>query len=123
MFLLSNRRPNMPNRRRRKNKPRYADAKTEYGLELQRAAAYRAIRALYRESLPLWPTCGRGFCRRNHTCGGEADACLSRAWPLTPPHVQKEARAMVERGGPRRLPPATHKESVMRSHGSSEFVG
>jgi hypothetical protein len=112
----------MPNRRRGKNKSRYADAGTENGREEQRVAAYWAIRALYRESLPLWPTCGRGFCRRNHACGGEADACLNRAWPLMPPDVQKEIRAMVERGGPRRLPPATHREAVMRSHGPSEFV-
>lgn len=112
----------MPNRRRRKKKARYADAKTEYGQELQRAAAHNAIRALYRESLPLWPTCARGFCRRNHACGGEADACLKRAWPLMPVHAQQDAHALVERGGPRRLRPATHRESVMRGRAPSEFV-
>jgi hypothetical protein len=113
----------MGGRRRRRRKPsRYADAKTEYGLEVQRAAAYHAVRALYRESLPLWRVCARGFCRRNQACGGDRDACLSRAWPRLPPHVQQEARVLVEHGGPRRLRPATRKESVMRGHPSSDFV-
>jgi hypothetical protein len=47
----------MPNRRANKKKSRYADAKTENGLEVQRAAAYRAVQALYCESVPLWRTC------------------------------------------------------------------
>jgi hypothetical protein len=111
----------MPHRRRRKKKIRYADAGTENGREEQRVAAYCAIRALYRESLPLWPTCARGFCRRNQACGGDRDACLTRAWPLMP-HVQKEARALVQRGGPCGLRPATHREQVMRGHPASDFV-
>jgi hypothetical protein len=48
---------NMPNRRANKKKSRYADAKTENGLEVQRAAACRAVQALYCESVPLWRTC------------------------------------------------------------------
>jgi hypothetical protein len=39
-----------------------------------------------------------------------------------PPQVQKAARAMVERGGRRRLRPATYSESVMRGFSPSEFV-
>ena len=112
----------MPMRRGRKKKIRYDDAGTENGREEQRAAAYRAVRALYRESLPLWPACPRGFCRRNQACAGEAEACLKRAWPLTPPHVRNETHALVGRGGPRRLRPATHREAVMRSLEPSEFV-
>ena len=112
----------MPHRTRRKKKIRYDDAGTENGREEQRVAAYRAIRALYCESLPLWPTCARGFCRRNQACGRDRDACLKHAWPLAPPHVQQQARALVERGGPRRLRAATHKEAVMRGHPASDFV-
>lgn len=111
----------MPHRRHRKKKIRYEDAGTEYGREEQRVAAYRAIRALYRESMPLWPTCARGFCRRNQACGGDRDACLTRAWPLMP-QVQQHVTALVRGGGPRRLPPATHREEVMRGSSASEFV-
>ena len=111
----------MPHRGRRKKKIPYADAGTENGRDEQRVAAYRAIRALYCESLPLWSTCSRGFCRRNHACGGDRDACLARAWPLMP-HLQQQTRALVERGGPRRLRPATHRESIMRGHPASDFV-
>jgi len=112
----------MPRHRHRKKKVRYEDAGTETGMVAQRTAAYRAIRALYSESLPLWPTCARGFCRRNQACGGDSNACLTRAWPLTPPQVQKETRALVEDGGPRGLRPATHREAVMRGHAPPEFV-
>ena len=112
----------MPRRRRRKRKSRYADAKTENGLQVQRAAAYVAIRALYCESVPLWRACTRGFCRRNQACSGNSNTCLERAWPLLPPHVQNEASALVERGGPHGLRPATHREAVMRGHEPSEFV-
>jgi hypothetical protein len=109
-------------RRRRKKTSRYADAGTENGREEQRAAAYRAIRALYCESVPLWRACARGFCRRNHACGGDSDACLKRAWPLMPVSAQNEACALVARGGPRGLRPATHRESVMRVHPPGNFV-
>jgi hypothetical protein len=112
----------MPRRRRRKKKSRYADAKTENGLEEQRVAAYRAIRALYCETSPLWRVCARGFCRRNCACGGNRNACLKRAWPLMPEQMQKEVCALVEQGGPRRLRPATHRESIMRGRGPLEFV-
>jgi hypothetical protein len=112
----------MPVRRRRKKKTRYDDAGTEFGREEQRVAAYRAIRALYCESLPLWRACARGFCRRNRVCGGDREACLTRGWPLLPPHIQNEARALVEHGGPRRLRPATDRESVMRGDPPTEFV-
>jgi len=41
---------------------------------------------------------------------------------LTPPHVRNETHALVGRGGPRRLRPATHREAVMRGLEPSEFV-
>lgn len=112
----------MPNRRRRKKRSRYVDAPTEAGQNAQREAAFAAIRALYCESLPLWRTCARGHCRRHRTCGGDGAACLTRGWPLMPPHVQQEAYALVRRGGPRRLRPATHREWALRSFPPSNFV-
>ena len=113
----------MPHHRRRKKKSRYADAPTEEGQRAQGEAAFEAIRALYVESLPLWRVCGRGSCRRHHTCcGGDGRACLQQGWPLMPKHVQEEAFALVMRGGPRGLRAATRKEWALRSYPSSNFV-
>lgn len=112
----------MPHRGRSKNKGRYADAPTEEGQKLQRQAAFAAIRALYVESLPLWRACGRGWCRRHQTCGGDGRACLARGWKLMPPKVQDEAIALVLRGGPRGLPPATRRECILRRYPPSNFT-
>jgi hypothetical protein len=112
----------MLHRRRRKKQSRYADAPTEEGQKVQRQAAFAAIRALYVESLPLWRVCGRGYCRRHHTCGGDGRACLARGWPLMPPRVQEDAMALVLNGGPRRLPPATRSECVLRRFPPSNFT-
>ena len=43
-------------------------------------------------------------------------------WPLMPPELQKEAYAQVAVGGPRRLPPSTHTEWVLRRYAPSNFV-
>ena len=112
----------MPKRRRGKKKRRYADAPTEAGQEVQRQAAFAAIRALYCEALPLWRSCARGSCRRHQTCGGEGRACLARAWPLMPPQVQNEAWALVRGGGRRGIPPATQMEAELRRFPPSNFV-
>ena len=112
----------MRHRRQRNKKSRYADAPTEEGQQAQREAAFAAIRALYVESLPLWRVCGRGYCRRHHQCGGDGRACLARGWKLMPPHVQDEAIALVLNGGPRRLPAATRKETILRRFPPSNFT-
>jgi hypothetical protein len=112
----------MPHRRRRKKKSRYADARTEEGQQVQREAAFAAIRALYVESLPLWRVCGRAYCRRHHTCRGDGRACLQQGWPLMSKRVQEQAFVLVRRGGPRRLPSATHKEWALRGFPPSNFV-
>jgi hypothetical protein len=39
-----------------------------------------------------------------------------------PPELQERARIEVERGGPRRLPPATHTEWILRAYPPSNFV-
>ena len=88
----------------------------------QREIAFAAIKRLYAESLPLWRVCGRGFCRRHQRCGGEAVKCMTRAWPLVPPEVQRRAYEEVMRGGPRRLPPATHLEQHLRGYPPTNFV-
>jgi hypothetical protein len=40
-----------------------------------------------------------------------------------PPELQAEAHHAVMRGGPRRLPPATHTEWQLRRYPPSNFVG
>ena len=112
----------MPHHQRRKKNSRYAEATTEEGRKAQSQAAFAAIRALYVESLPLWRVCGRGWCRRNHSCGGDGRACLKRGWPLMSPQLQDEAIALVLHGGPRRLRPATRKEYILRSFPPSNFT-
>ncbi len=91
----------------------------------QREAAFAAIRRLYREVLPLWRSCERGYCRRHKSCCGDDNAgrkCLARAWPLLSPQAQNRAHWQVALGGPGRLPPATHMEWQLRRYPPSNFV-
>ena len=87
-----------------------------------REAAFVVIKKLYAESLPLWRTCKRGFCRRHQVCPGQGSACLIRTWPLMPADVQKAAYDLVQVGGPRRQPPTTHLEMRLRHFPPSNFV-
>jgi hypothetical protein len=112
----------MPHRRRRKRKSRYVDATTEAGRKAQGEAAFAAIRALYCEALPLWRSCSRGQCRHHQACSGDGRTCLKRTWPLMPRDVQDQAYSLVQRGGSRRLRPATRRESELRSFPPSNFV-
>jgi hypothetical protein len=81
-----------------------------------------AIRQLYIESLPLWRVCPRGFCRRPQCCLNKNRSCLQRGWPLFPESVQAKAYALVNKGGPRRVPPATHLEWAPRRYPPTNFV-
>jgi hypothetical protein len=109
-------------RRKRRERSRYSDAATEAGRKQQRDAAFAAIRRLYCESLPLWRSCARGFCRRHRCCGGDGAVCLPRTWPLMPPEVQQRAHDLVWNGGPRRVRAATHMEWVLRGYPPTNFV-
>lgn len=94
----------------------------EFERARQREGAFAAIKKLYCEVLPLWRVCGRGLCRRNKSCCGEAAACLKRGWKLFAVAEQNRAWREVGRGGPRRLPPATAMEKGLRRYPSSNFV-
>jgi hypothetical protein len=87
-----------------------------------RDVAFAAIRQLYIESLPLWRVCPRGSCRRHQCCLEKTRSCLKRGWPLLPADVQLQAYQEVTRGGPRRLPPATHSEWGLRRYAPTNFV-
>jgi len=111
-------------RRRKKPGMRGLDHKrlTPEEEDEQREAAFAAIRLLYRDALPLWQVCPRAPCKRHRRCCGEVRPCLERGWPLLPAAVQDAAYEEVQRGGPRRLPPATHTEWELRRFPPSNFV-
>jgi hypothetical protein len=117
--------PTMPSARirdrgRRRVLPK--DPRDDFEHARQREGAFAAIKKLYCEALPLWRVCARGFCRRNKSCCGEAEACLIRGWKLFPVAEQNRAWREVGRGGPRRLPPATALEKGLRHYPSSNFT-
>jgi hypothetical protein len=85
----------------------------EEGLKLA-DAAHVATWRLYCEVLDLWRGCRIGKCRRHRRCLGEPAACLLRALPTIPPARLPEAAKAVMAGGPRRVPPATHLEWIVR---------
>jgi hypothetical protein len=114
----------MPSARRRDRGRRriLKEPPNDFERARQRERAFAAIKKLYCETLPLWRVCGRGLCRRNKRCCGEAEACLKRGWPRFPVAEQNRAWREVGRGGPRRLPPATAMEKGLRRYPSSNFV-
>ncbi len=85
----------------------------EAGLKLA-DAAHEATWRLYCEALALWRGCRNKKCRRHRRCLGEAAACLLRAQPTIPQARLMEAEKEVMAGGPRRVPPATHLEWIVR---------
>jgi len=87
-----------------------------------RKSAYTAIRKLLAAVVPLWKSCRRGACRRHRRCAGNIHTCLARSWPLLSKDAQEAAHLEVMRGGPRRIPPQTRTEWMLRSSPPSNFV-
>ncbi len=85
----------------------------EAGIKLA-DAVHVATWRLYCEVLALSRGCRNKKCRRHRRCLGEAAACLLRAQPNVPQARLAEAAKEVMAGGPRRLPPATHLEWLVR---------
>lgn len=113
-------------RRRRRRRSTYIDAVTDAGQEKQREAAFASIRRLYCESLPLWRTCARAYCRRHHCCLdyrlGDGKVCLPRTWRAMSEDVRKRAYDLVRHGGPRGVPSATKREWLLRGYPPTNFV-
>jgi hypothetical protein len=81
-------------------------------------AAHRATFRLYCDSLALWRRCRMRKCLRHRRClGDEPNMCFTYALPCIDPQTRIEARRQVIKGGPRRLPPATHMEWLLRGEG------
>ena len=71
-------------RRRRKQRGLYNKRYTPDEQVVQREIAFAAIKRLYAETLPVWRTCTRGFCRRHKCCTGDVGACLARTPAAAP---------------------------------------
>jgi hypothetical protein len=73
-------------------------------------AARTATQRLYCDVLDAWKGCRNKRCKRQRCCMGGAATCLKRALADIPQHRLDALRDEVIAGGPRRVPPATHKE-------------
>lgn len=76
--------------------------------------AHAATWRLYCEVFAFWRKCEAKPCRRHRRCCGEVAACLMRGLPAVPAGEREAAEKAVRAGGPRRIPPATHMEYVVR---------
>ena len=85
----------------------------EQGLNLA-DAAHAATWRLYCEVFGLWRSCSVKKCRRHRRCLGEPAGCLMRGLPAVPEARRLTAANEVVAGGPRRIPPATHLEWIVR---------
>jgi hypothetical protein len=77
-------------------------------------AAHRATQRLYCDTLGFWRRCSQPQCRRHRRCCGEAGRCLMRGLIRVPPSQRQKAQREVIAGGPRRYPPRTHFEWIVR---------
>jgi hypothetical protein len=85
----------------------------EEGLQLA-DAAHEAVWRLYCEVFAFWRACPKKPCRRHRRCLGEPAGCLMRGLPSVPQARRLAAAKEVMAGGPRRIPPATHLERIVR---------
>jgi hypothetical protein len=76
--------------------------------------AHAATWRLYCEVLGFWRSCADRRCKRHRRCCGEPARCLMRGLPGVAPAERDKAEKEVIAGGPRRIPPATHMEYVVR---------
>jgi hypothetical protein len=85
----------------------------EAGLQLA-DAAHAAVWRLYCEVFGFWRGCPVKKCRRHRRCLGEPAGCLVRGLPAVLQARRLAAAKEVAAGGPRRIPPATHLEWIVR---------
>ena len=76
--------------------------------------AHVATWRLYCEVFRFWRSCATKRCRRGRGCMGEPARCLMRGLPSVTPAQRQAAEKAIAAGGPRRIPPATHMEYVVR---------
>ena len=76
--------------------------------------AHAATWRLYCEVFRFWRSCPSKPCKRHRRCAGEPAGCLMRGLPAVTQAAREAAEKAVIGGGPRRIPPATHMEYVVR---------
>ena len=84
--------------------------------------ARAATQRLYCDLLERWRSCAKPSCKRHQCCNGDPRACLRRGIEKLPRHRFNKLRRKVIAGGPRRRPPSTHKEWILRAYPLSSLV-
>jgi hypothetical protein len=69
---------------------------------------------LYCEVFRFWRICRNKPCKRHRRCAGEPARCLMQGLPSVPPAERPKAQSEVIAGGPRKIPPASHMEYLVR---------
>jgi hypothetical protein len=109
--------PTLRNKRSRNKQPtekQFLKRRTvEQGIKLA-DDAHAATWRLYCEVFRFWRSCPVKRCKRERRCLGEPARCLMRGLPSITPAEGLAAEKAVIAGGPRKIPPATHMEYVVR---------
>ena len=85
-------------------------------------AAHLAVQRLYCDVLGFWRRCKNKPCRRYRHCVGNQAACLMQGLPFVPPAERAKAEKEVIAGGPRRVPPASHAEWLVRRNALRDLI-
>ena len=96
------------------NRQHFNKRYTRQQQQTMQTTARAAVQRLYCDVLELWKDCANKPCKRHRRCASEPGACLKRGIASVPRHRLDALRAAVIAGGPRRIPPATHKEWGLR---------
>lgn len=76
--------------------------------------AHAAVWRLYCDVFRFWRWCLNNACKRHRRCCGEPARCLMQCLPSVPPVERPKAQNGVIAGGPRKIPPASHMEYLVR---------
>jgi len=80
-----------------KRKPKLPPAEQARRLAVEKIRQQRR----YCDAFALWRSCRRMSCRRQRSCGGDANACLRRALARVPRDVQHRVRDDILKATPR----------------------
>lgn len=123
----------MPASRRSKNKPSSSGKQPAEKQFLKRRSfaegkkladdAHAAVWRLYCDVFRFWRWCRMKPCKRHRRCCGEPARCLMNKLPSVAPAERPKAQAEVIAGGPRKIPPASHMEYLVRRQPLHSLTG